>query len=1125
VSGDVSPCNGGPEAGNASCVDGHRGPRCEVCVEPQYYFDVWSATCLPCGSVAVSLAKIAALVLFLALLVGVTSWIISSNWVPKRRLARDVVHFVRKYALLWRQSGMTGKMKIIIAMVQCIWAVPYVYDMDIPEQFDSLLSLFGWITALSPDIFLPGACYGSYLVRLTVSSTWPIVVLALIALKNIVQEGAARRKVAGTTSLREESANEGVTGAVGAPSPPPSPPPLPPPLLPPPPPPPPPLPPPSEATQSVEPLPPPPPPPPMSEAASPRVATMLITTPRAMLQRVSSLVSPRGRIAFLDAVGLSRLPPQPGDGPGRGSSVSVTSSDAEALEASESFGQRIRRQARQLSFRTAGRSGSARAALEVRRVQSSADGAAGVVGRGLLRALPLTLFLTFVVVPSTSERILSSFNCVEFSTADEPYELRAYLADDLTLDCASAEYAEVELWACVFLVIWPVGVPLFYVLLLLAAKRAIRDTRSTALTRASSFLWAEYEQRTFWWEPLDLLRRLTITGFVLIGTQGSPQLRVLIALLVTILFITMQFLLSPFKRPLDDRMMMLGHVCLLVILIAALVINVCNLSADTCETFGMGRTSYLPALVFVVFGTAMLVSAFLLLAWAAGRYATTLPTLRLVENGLEPPLTIAQGDKWHLFVSHVWSTGQDQAANIKRALQVILPGSRIFLDVDDLADISALESEIGQSALVLMFLSKGYFSSRNCLREIRCAVQLRKPIVLVHEANEAKGGLTLEESMSECPDELRDRVFDSRRRLGMAGGRAIQWHRIADFQKMSLKLIAEQLLLASPQYASTCDALPLYFPGEISADALSFELPVCLRFSRHNSGAGTVAKELASRFRELSVALLAEPSDASPCESGCSSESDAATAGTALTDSAALVREVFLLYLRRGTFAGEEGHELAADLRAVRAAGMRLLAVHENDPAQGGVAFSHFLTTTPEDLVEGGLYSSLAVAFHATPFREISIALAAKALGASKRMGARHAAAGRLNAAAAKTAAVLASSIHLSSRHGSARSGASGHRSSVRRTSDVTSDGEEAQDTVGSLPGLRVAPAGRSQQLPLGWAGGAAGSLRCLSGGLASSPPAVPVSRVSTGCRAGAEVTLVGGARRLEGGVGAVEEV
>ena len=241
MSGDVSPCNGGPEAGNASCVDGHRGPRCEVCVEPQYYFDVWSATCLPCGSVAVSLAKIAALVLFLALLVGVTSWIISSNWVPKRRLARDVVHFVRKYALLWRQSGMTGKMKIIIAMVQCIWAVPYVYDMDIPEQFDSLLSLFGWITALSPDIFLPGACYGSYLVRLTVSSTWPIVVLALIALKNIVQEGAARRKVAGTTSLREESANEGVTGAVGAPSPPPSPPPLPPPLLPPPPPPPPPL--------------------------------------------------------------------------------------------------------------------------------------------------------------------------------------------------------------------------------------------------------------------------------------------------------------------------------------------------------------------------------------------------------------------------------------------------------------------------------------------------------------------------------------------------------------------------------------------------------------------------------------------------------------------------------------------------------------------------------------------------------------------------------------------------------------------------------------------------------------------------------------------------------------------
>eukprot|EP00964_Phaeocystis_antarctica_P041728 scaffold23879_cov71-Phaeocystis_antarctica.AAC.3 len=34
--------------------------------------------------------------------------------------------------------------------------------------------------------------------------------------------------------------------------------------------------------------------------------------------------------------------------------------------------------------------------------------------------------------------------------------------------------------------------------------------------------------------------------------------------------------------------------------------------------------------------------------------------------------------------SHIWSTGQDQVAIIKRQLQLLLPGVIVFLDVDDL---------------------------------------------------------------------------------------------------------------------------------------------------------------------------------------------------------------------------------------------------------------------------------------------------------------------------------------------------------------------------------------------------------------------------------------------------------
>ena len=51
---------------------------------------------------------------------------------------------------------------------------------------------------------------------------------------------------------------------------------------------------------------------------------------------------------------------------------------------------------------------------------------------------------------------------------------------------------------------------------------------------------------------------------------------------------------------------------------------------------------------------------------------------------------------WHLFLSHIWGTGQDQCAAIKRNLQLLLPGVSIFLDVDNLDDVSQLEKHVAR---------------------------------------------------------------------------------------------------------------------------------------------------------------------------------------------------------------------------------------------------------------------------------------------------------------------------------------------------------------------------------------------------------------------------------------------
>lgn len=54
-----------------------------------------------------------------------------------------------------------------------------------------------------------------------------------------------------------------------------------------------------------------------------------------------------------------------------------------------------------------------------------------------------------------------------------------------------------------------------------------------------------------------------------------------------------------------------------------------------------------------------------------------------------------KGQSFHLFLSHIWSSGQDQVKVIKSQLRMLLPGIQVFLDVDDLTGASPWNVEEG----------------------------------------------------------------------------------------------------------------------------------------------------------------------------------------------------------------------------------------------------------------------------------------------------------------------------------------------------------------------------------------------------------------------------------------------
>ena len=240
---------------------------------------------------------------------------------------------------------------------------------------------------------------------------------------------------------------------------------------------------------------------------------------------------------------------------------------------------------------------------------------------------------------------------------------------------------------------------------------------------------------------------------------------------------------------------------------------------------------------------------------------------------------------------------------------------------------------------MLFFLSKKYFGSRSCLREIRATIQQRKPLVLVQEQQEDKGGGPLKLLKAECRDaQMREAIFDGRT--------PIVWHRISHFQNLTLKLIATEMLHNGPRYRRSLSGgdapedLVLIQHGELNASKLMLPQPLVLWCSAGNACAAEVAKELMISMGSNGAAIRVV--DTMPDVKALEKNGELAA---------------MLLYLNKDTWV-EQGEVLERDVRAARKlqADLKVVLVHENDKEKGGCEFGDFFGTTPQELIDDGIY-------------------------------------------------------------------------------------------------------------------------------------------------------------------------
>lgn len=653
--------------------------------------------------------------------------------------------------------------------------------------------------------------------------------------------------------------------------------------------------------------------------------------------------------------------------------------------------------------------------------------------RGWLRVLPFVLAALFALVPSTSARIFAPFACDGFverdPSASHPDGItRYYVHTDLSVACdAGPDYQSLRLLALTQIVLWPLGVPALFALLLYACHGAIVHRRPTALSRATTFLHGEYRPGLFPWELLELTRKLCLTSFILLVPQRYGLFRLVGALVLSIGYLVLMLAARPYRQPSNTYVATATNLTLCSTLLAALLVKV-HAAMGVTEAdrlFGVRDAAMLTSLI-VGANLGVLLAAGLLLALAL-RAEAARPRLRLRSTGLAPELTLAPNREWHLFLSHHWDH-QDIVAAVKRLLLLLLPGVAVFLDVDDLQSIDELEAQVGASAAVLVLLaSPNYFSSANCLRELAAARAAESPLVLLHEGDSRKGGAALEALQIACPPELRGYVYGtpdrddagqsgvavalnaSGRKDGVTGRQVIQWHRLQDLQIVTMRKIAQAVVAASPLYArramrapdSATSALALYLPGELSRRVPRFHQPVELWVSDANDGAHALASELIAscdtpmlvhaetppyqlrRAANPPASLKRRLLDVMGARSTKQPTGGSGGGGSSAGSNAGASRCVMLLYLDKATW---RDPRLAEEVRLVRSRGGAIVLAHETDSQRGGCDFATFFSTTPPDLIDGPhgkLYATLAVAVQQdADYRVVSLRLLARALGA-----------------------------------------------------------------------------------------------------------------------------------------------
>ena len=384
----------------------------------------------------------------------------------------------------------------------------------------------------------------------------------------------------------------------------------------------------------------------------------------------------------------------------------------------------------------------------------------------LTKALPFTLVTTFVCFPfiaSRGFRALAPCDCFKYVDG-HPDVCFIHGAYSIECEVSASGHAraptDIRAAAWLAIVVYACIVPALYAMLLFWERRALRGSAtSTPLSHALAFLTKDYRHGAFFWELVEVTRKITITGFLALVEPGS-LLQLYLGVVVAMCILILQLYASPYKSPGDSFLSALSASALVLSLLATLGIQlvrlVPELSTYGLELTGLNSNSLL-IIVVVLIGSALLVLAAAVVMLLFGAVIVRLEgrarRLRIVNTdedvllGALPNLqkcwpelfwdpdtvtTMPRAGPFHTFLSHNWKHGQSEMRIVKTRLREMVPDVEVFLDVDNLGGGSD-HPHIDVSDTLVCYLTQGWFTSPPCVREFLRAVLRKKPLIALLE--------------------------------------------------------------------------------------------------------------------------------------------------------------------------------------------------------------------------------------------------------------------------------------------------------------------------------------------------------------------------------------------------------